>query len=248
MVDGPSLDEARDAEGRCRDVPLEEDHRNVDLEDVAARRHDVPLEVDAGHPPDIHPDEAARCRVNLLGEGYPDEALAAARADRPRGEPTEGDLRVPENAEEGPRARRASFLGASSGRRRRCSLAGRSRGSIATVRRAQRHYQFSGGDFPQEFDLVTRQAPAFPHAQSLETDRADGDPSQRHDFVAELREHPADLAVLPFGEDHLQDRGLPATCRRSERAWRAPSLRRARRPRSTAARPRGRGSPATTTR
>ena len=58
---------------------------------------------------------------------------------------------------------------------------------------------------------MTRQAPAFPHAQSLETDRADGDPSQRHDFMAKTREHPADFTVLPFGENHLHDRGLPAS-------------------------------------
>ena len=49
----------------------------------------------------------------------------------------------------------------------------------------------------------------FTHAQPFQPDRADGDAGQRHDLVAEPGHHPADLAVLPLGEDHLHDARLP---------------------------------------
>ena len=48
----------------------------------------------------------------------------------------------------------------------------------------------------------------FTHSQALQRDRADGDPGQGHHLVSESRHHPADLAVLPFGEHHFHDAGL----------------------------------------
>jgi hypothetical protein len=44
--------------------------------------------------------------------------------------------------------------------------------------------------------------------EPLEADRADRDPVQRHDLVAQLGQHPADLTLLAFGEDQLERGGL----------------------------------------
>lgn len=69
----------------------------------------------------------------------------------------------------------------------------------------------AGGDFLEQFDFSIRQRSADGGFDSFEADRPDGDPLEGHDLVAELGEHPPDLAVLAFGQDHFEDRRLTAT-------------------------------------
>ncbi|SIN71420.1 hypothetical protein SAMN05444166_0354 [Singulisphaera sp. GP187] len=61
----------------------------------------------------------------------------------------------------------------------------------------------------EHLDFILRERAIFAECEALERDGADRDPGQGHDLVPELRQHPAHLAILPFGEDDLEDRRLP---------------------------------------
>ncbi len=63
-------------------------------------------------------------------------------------------------------------------------------------------------DPPEEVDLATGQRPELAGGQTLGRDRPDRDPGQGHHLVAELGEHPPNLAVLALGQDQFQDRRL----------------------------------------
>jgi hypothetical protein len=69
----------------------------------------------------------------------------------------------------------------------------------------------AGGDFLEQVDFSIRQRSADGGFDSFETDRPDGDPLEGHDLVAELGEHPPDLAILAFGQGHFEDRRLTTT-------------------------------------
>ena len=60
-------------------------------------------------------------------------------------------------------------------------------------------------DDPVQFgDLVAGQRPVGPGRHIAQSQRSDGDPSQRHHFVAQSGQDPPDLAVLAFAEDDLE--------------------------------------------
>ena len=61
----------------------------------------------------------------------------------------------------------------------------------------------------QQVKLRGGERPAFADTDPFQPDRSDGDAGQRHDLVPEPSEHPPDLAVFPFGQDHFQNRRLP---------------------------------------
>jgi hypothetical protein len=58
---------------------------------------------------------------------------------------------------------------------------------------------------------MPRQRAALAGRQALEADRADSHAMERHDLVAEFREHSADLSLLALGEHQLEPRGLALT-------------------------------------
>src|SRR5262249_17801556 len=66
----------------------------------------------------------------------------------------------------------------------------------------------AGRPLPQELGLGARQRTVLAGRQPFQDHRADGDPGQAHDLVAELGEHPADLTLLALGQDQLQYGGL----------------------------------------
>ena len=82
------------------------------------------------------------------------------------------------------------------------------RDSWPAVWEFRRRNRDSRGDLPEEFEFTGTQGANLADAQALQSDRSDGDPGQRHHLVAELGEHPADLAILAFGEHHFEDAGL----------------------------------------
>jgi hypothetical protein len=65
------------------------------------------------------------------------------------------------------------------------------------------------GDPVEHLDFILRERAIFAEGEPLERDGAHRDPGQGHDLVPELRQHPAHFAILPLGEDHLQNRRLP---------------------------------------
>jgi hypothetical protein len=58
---------------------------------------------------------------------------------------------------------------------------------------------------------MRRKRAALAGGKPLEIDRTDGDAAERHDLVAELRQHPADLALLALGQDQLELRRVSLT-------------------------------------
>jgi len=61
------------------------------------------------------------------------------------------------------------------------------------------------GILAERFHFGPGELPALPGQQRTERQVADRHPLELMDLVAELREHPADFAVLPFIEHHLED-------------------------------------------
>jgi hypothetical protein len=51
---------------------------------------------------------------------------------------------------------------------------------------------------------MVRQPAALARWKSLEADRADSDPVERHDLVPQFGEHAPDLALLAFGQNQLE--------------------------------------------
>ena len=68
---------------------------------------------------------------------------------------------------------------------------------------------FPGRDPAEEVNFASGQRTKLARRQTFQRDRADRDPGQHHDLVAEFGEHPPDLAVLAFGQDHFEDRRVP---------------------------------------
>jgi hypothetical protein len=64
------------------------------------------------------------------------------------------------------------------------------------------------GILAEGLDLRPGQQPPLPREEVAERELSNGDPLELMDLVAELREHAADLAILPLVEDHLEDRAL----------------------------------------
>ena len=69
----------------------------------------------------------------------------------------------------------------------------------------------TAGHETEELDLTTRESAALAHGDTLQSDWTDRDPGQRHDLMAHFREHPANLAVFPFGQHHFHDARLAFT-------------------------------------
>ena len=74
-----------------------------------------------------------------------------------------------------------------------------------TVGELRRGNGNSRGNLPEKVELPGAQRSDFSDSETLETHGANSDPRQRHHFMAELREHPANLAILAFGENHFED-------------------------------------------
>ena len=55
----------------------------------------------------------------------------------------------------------------------------------------------------QSFQLLDLEAARLAAAQFIETDGTDSGAAQHHDFVAQPRQHAADLAILALVEDDL---------------------------------------------
>jgi len=66
----------------------------------------------------------------------------------------------------------------------------------------------SEGILAEGLDLRPRQQSPLPRQQVAEGELSDRDTLELMDLVPELREHAADLAVLPLVENHLKDRAL----------------------------------------
>ncbi len=64
------------------------------------------------------------------------------------------------------------------------------------------------GILAEGLDLRPGQKPPLPRQQVAEGELPNGDTLELMDLVAELREHAADLAVLPLVENHLEDGAL----------------------------------------
>ena len=64
------------------------------------------------------------------------------------------------------------------------------------------------GILAEGFDLRPGQLPPLPRQEVAEGELSDRDTLELMDLVPEVREHAADLAVLPFVEDHLEDGAL----------------------------------------
>jgi hypothetical protein len=64
------------------------------------------------------------------------------------------------------------------------------------------------GILAEGLDLRPSQQPPLPRQQVAEGELSNGDTLELMDLVPELREHAADLAVLPLIENHLEDRAL----------------------------------------
>jgi len=64
------------------------------------------------------------------------------------------------------------------------------------------------GILAEGFDLRPGQLPPLPRQEVAEGELSDRDSLELMDLVPEVREHAADLAVLPFVENHLEDGAL----------------------------------------
>jgi hypothetical protein len=64
------------------------------------------------------------------------------------------------------------------------------------------------GILAEGLDLRPGQEPPLSREEVAEGELSNGDPLELMDLVAELREHAADLAILPLVENHLEDRAL----------------------------------------
>ena len=86
-----------------------------------------------------------------------------------------------------------------------------------TIEKPWERYLGTIGHLPKQLDLVPGEGPAFAAGEPLDADGAYGNAVQGHDLVPELGQHPANLAVLSFGQYELEHLGLALAADESAR-------------------------------